>query len=343
MVACPGAVAPRPVTASAAQRSSRRRSSVRRGGVSARKLATSVGHSEGWVRTRLGLITLPDCALDALHDGNITLDAATALIELLDEPELIEELVRRPNLTVWQIESAGRQLVTDRAVAEALAELESTGQTGVTEDDWREQQRAWKTLDDLELDKGTHTREACQDVVVKAKSDGTVVQVPICTEPRRHRGRNPDSDLVVPHREPSAEQRQQQTDRRGHREAGEARSKWLTTRLTRRSLPATEVVPLAIATWIDSAAYTVVEHASRSLGLDAEAGDRPDHSRLLQAFLAHDPKQVTAVALALTAATCEERARHAMRSTTVARYLDTIERLGYEPTDWEHTQRLTAA
>ena len=31
------------------------------------------------------------------------------------------------------------------------------------------------------------------------------------------------------------------------------------------------------------------------------------------------------------------------RSPTVARYLDAIERLGYQPTDWEHTQRLTAA
>src|SRR6266508_4610293 len=52
---------------------------LRGGTVSARKLAAAVGHSEGWVRARLGLLTLPDAALDALHRGTITLDVATAL------------------------------------------------------------------------------------------------------------------------------------------------------------------------------------------------------------------------------------------------------------------------
>lgn len=314
-----------------------------RGGVTARKLAAAVGHSEGWVRTRLALITLPDCALDALHGGKLTLDAATALTEVLDEPDLIDELVRRPNLTVWQIDAARRQLASDRAVDAARTSLVDAGLTPVTEADWQEWQRSWRTLIDLELDVGSHRAEPCHAVIVKPKYDGTVVEVPICTEPRRHRGRKPDSALVVPRHEPTAEQRQQQTDRRSQREAIESRATWLAARLTGRAVPAAEVVPLAIATWIDSAHYTVVERASRSLGLDAGAGDHPDHARLMRDALASDPKRATTLALALVAATCEERARQSMRSTTVARYLDAIERLGYQPTDWEHAQRLTAA
>jgi ParB/RepB/Spo0J family partition protein len=314
-----------------------------RGGVSSRRLATAVGHSEGWVRTRLRLLTLPDCALDALHAGKVTLDAATALTDVVDEPDLVEELVHRPNLSVWQIEAASRERAADRAVSEASTALDSAGLRPVGEAEWREQQRSWKTLDDLELDPAAHRREPCHTVVVKAKFDATVVEIPICTEPRRHRGRRPDSELVVPERASTEADRQQQADRRGRKAAADARSSWLSHRLSGRAVPAAEVVPLAIASWIDSAPYTVVEQASLSLGLSAKNGQRSDPPTLLHQHLADDPKGGAAVALALVAATCEERARHDPTSTTVARYLDTIERLGYQPTDWEHTQRLAAS
>ena len=51
---------------------------LRGGTVSARKLAAAASHSEGWVRTRLALLRLPDSALDALHAARISLDVATA-------------------------------------------------------------------------------------------------------------------------------------------------------------------------------------------------------------------------------------------------------------------------
>ena len=54
-----------------------------------------------------------------------------------------------------------------------------------------------------------------------------------------------------------------------------------------------------------------------------------------------DPKRLTTVAV--VAATAEERARQSPASTDVVRYLDAIERLGYQPADWEHTQHLTTA
>ena len=65
---------------------------LRGGSVSARKLAAAVGHSEGWVRTRLALLTLPDAALDALHAGTITIDAANALTAAAEHTDLIERL-----------------------------------------------------------------------------------------------------------------------------------------------------------------------------------------------------------------------------------------------------------
>ena len=67
------------------------------------------------------------------------------------------------------------------------------------------------------------------------------------------------------------------------------------------------------------------------------------HSALLHAHLCDDPKRLTAVAVALVTATAEEHARQSLGSQVVGRYLDAIERLGYQPTDWEHSQRLTTA
>ena len=63
---------------------------LRGGAVTARKLAAAVGHREGWVRARLGLLCLPDNALDALHAGKISLDVATALTVAVEHPELID-------------------------------------------------------------------------------------------------------------------------------------------------------------------------------------------------------------------------------------------------------------
>ena len=104
-----------------------------------------------------------------------------------------------------------------------------------------------------------------------------------------------------------------------------------------------EAFPLAIATWIDSAPYTTAQKAATLLGIEPPESGYVNYAALLHDHLAADPKQLTTVAVALVAATAEERARQSPASTVVARYFDAIERLGYQPTDWEHTQRLTTA
>lgn len=70
------------------------------------------------------------------------------------------------------------------------------------EDEWRANQTAWKTVDDLGLDPEAHRGESCHTVVVKTRYDGTVVEIPAGSEPRRHRGLKPDSELVVTPSEP---------------------------------------------------------------------------------------------------------------------------------------------
>jgi ParB/RepB/Spo0J family partition protein len=317
---------------------------LRGGTVSARKLAAAVGHSEGWVRTRLALLCLPDSALDALHAAKITLDVAAALTAAVDYPELIDQLVTQRGLSVWHVESAHRKLLADLVVIEAEARIEATGVVAIGEDGWRANQASWKTLDDLGLDPKLHSSESCHTVVVKARFDGTVVEIPACTEPRRHRGRKPDSELVVATSTPSEADQTATVDRRERRLATQSRSDWVGERLRTGRPPAIAgAFPLAMATWIDSAPYAVTQKAVMLLGIDQPEGGYVNYPSLLQKQLAADPKQLTTVALALVAATAEECARQSPASTVVVRYLDTIERLGYQPTDWEQAKRLTDA
>lgn len=315
---------------------------LRGGTVTARKLAAAVGHSEGWVRTRLGLLCLPDIALDALHAGKISLDVATALTAAVDHPELIDQLLTQRGLSVWNVESAHRRLLADLAVAEAIGRIGASGLSAVGEDAWRASQASWKTLDDLGIDAAAHRGESCHSVVVKARHDGTVVEIPACTEPRRHRGRKPDSELVVAVSSPSEADQASAADRRERRTATENRTNWLSERLGGRQIAATDVFPLAIATMIDTVPYAVAQRAVRLLRLDHPESGYIDYAALLHDHLAADPKRLSAVAVSVVAAIAEERARQS-HSSTVARYLDAIERLGYQPTDWEHAQRLTSA
>jgi hypothetical protein len=314
------------------------------GTVSARKLAAATGHGEGWVRTRLALLTLPDAALDALHVGDLTLDTATALTTLADHPELIEGLIanHRP-LTTWQVESAHRSLLVTESIDAARETLERSGTTVVLEDDWQANHTTWATLDDARLNPEAHRGEPCHAVLVKARYDGTVVEIPVCKEPRRHRGRKPESAVAAAPVERSGSDQHAAAERRQRRAATGCRAGWLRDRLGGRQLPASEVTNLAVLTWAETASYAATQKATQLLGLEAPDDGYVDYAALLIDHVTAEPKRLAAVAVALVAATVEERARQSLTGPTVTRYLDAIERWGYQPTEWELARRLTPA
>jgi ParB/RepB/Spo0J family partition protein len=317
---------------------------LRGGSVSARRLAAATGHSETWVRSRLALLTLPDSALDALHSGRISLDVAVALTGLVELPDLIDTLLREHrSLTTWQVESAARSARAEAAVAEIVTQLEAKGVTAILESTWRDNQRSWRTLDDLSLDADAHADEPCHAVVVKARYDSTTVEIAICTEPRRHRGKNPASEIVSPAAERRPDDEAARQERRELRAATEARRCWLTERLSRRSVPATDALTLAVSTWTRSAPHSIVQAAAALLALDHDGAGTGSPATVILDHLQSEPKRTAAVALALVAATAEERAARSLRSPVTIDYLDAIERLGYQPTDWEHAQRLTTS
>jgi ParB family chromosome partitioning protein len=314
------------------------------GTVSARKLATATGHGEGWIRARLALLILPDVALDALHAGDLTLDTATALTALADHPNLITELLANHQpLSTWHVESARRSQLVTEAIDAARQKLERSGTAVVLEENWQANYATWVTLDDARLDPEAHRSEPCHALLVKARYDATVAEIPICTEPRRHRGRNPESEVIPAAGERSAADQQANAERRERRTTAEARVTWVRERLGGRPLPAGEAIKLAVLTWVETASYAATQKATRLLELEPPEDGYVDYARVLIDHVSDDPKRLAAVAVALVATTVEEQARHSLTTPTVTRYLDAIERWGYQPTEWELAQRLTTA
>ena len=96
-------------------------------------------------------------------------------------------------------------------------------------------------------------------------------------------------------------------------------------------------------TWAETASYAAAQKATALLGIEPPGDGYVDHARLLVEHVNAEPKRLAAAAVALVSATAEEHARQSLAWPTVARYLDAIERWGYQPNDWEHAQRLTNA
>ncbi len=261
-----------------------------------------------------------------------------------DHPDVIEALItdHRP-LTAWQVDSAHRSLLINEAIDTAREALERSGTTVVLEDDWQANHSTWATLDDARLDPEAHRGGPCHAVLVKARYDATVVEIAVGTEPHRHRGRKPESEVVAAPVERSEADRQTSVERRQRRAATEARTAWLRDRLGGRPLPTSEATNLAVLTWLETATYAATEKATQLLGLDAPGDGYVNYAGLLIEHVTDEPKRLAAVAVALVAATVEERARQSLTGPTVTRYLDAIERWGYQPTEWELAQRLTNA
>lgn len=321
------------------------------GTVTARRLAKAVGHSETWVKSRLSLLALTDAALDCLHDGKLTLDVATALTALADQPDVIDQLVSgNRTLSAWQVESTIRALRHEAALAATSERLTAKGTTVVTEQDYADHARAWRTVDDLlgRDQARSHRSEPCHAVVIKASWDGTTVtEIALCTEPRRHKGNQPTSALAVPSPTSGSEVDPAAEERRQRRAATQARTEWLTSRLaTRNPFPTADATRLALLTWLDTVAAVHAEKAGKLLGLDPSPTERGwiDWNRTLVDAAEADPKRLPVIAATLATVVAEDSSRvSGTARPTARRYLDTIETWGYQPTEAEQAQRLTAA
>jgi ParB/RepB/Spo0J family partition protein len=316
-----------------------------KGGVlSVPKLAKAVGHSQGWVKTRLSILVLTDRALDSLHDGKLTLDVAAALTSLADEPDVIDRLVKQRPLSVWQVEQEIRTLRQHATLTTAVERLIAKGVTVVSETDQTEHARVWRTVDDAvgREQARAHRSEPCHAVLVKVAWDGTTAaEIALCIEPRRHKGATPASTLpaAIPTigGDPTGA-----AERRDRKAAAQARTEWLTERLaTRHPFPTADATRLALLTWLDTITATQAERTAVLLGLDA---GQTGWNQVLLDEVEADPKRLAPVAATVAIVIAEETVRALGVNHKVARrYLDMIETWGYQPCEIEHSERLKAS
>ena len=316
-----------------------------KGGVlSVPKLAKAVGHSQGWVKTRLSILVLTDRALDALHDGKLTLDVAAALTSLADNPDVIDRLVKQRPLSVWQVEQESRTLRQHATLKIAVERLTAKGVTVVSEADQTEHARLWRTVDHtVGRDQArAHRSEPCHAVLVKVAWDGTTAtEIALCVEPRRHKGAAPASTLpaAIPTigTDPTGA-----AERRNRKAAAQARTEWLTERLaTRHPFPAADATRLALLTWLDSITISQAEKTAVLLGL--EAGPT-GWNQVLLASVEADPKRLAPLAATVAIVIAEETVRAlGVQHPVASRYLDMIETWGYRPSEIEHSERLKAS
>ena len=317
---------------------------LRGGTVSTRKLATAVGHSEGWVRSRLALLSLPDSALDALHAGTITIDVATALTAVAEHPDLVDQLVTQRGLT--RVAGRVRPSQPARRPRRHRRQQRPHRSRGVGRQRGRLERQPVDVEDPRRPPRRRHGPP--QRAVPRRGR-----QVPL----RRHRGRDPGVHRAGPPPRPQPRQRARRHDHpavrdragRHGRASGTTPSRRRPHRLGQRTTPQRTPdrrrrrLPAGHRHMDRQRPYTAVQRAVKLLGIDHPDEGYVDYTAVLQRHLDAEPKRLATVAVALAAAIAEERARQSFGSTTVARYLDAIERLGYQPTDWEHTQRLTTA
>jgi ParB/RepB/Spo0J family partition protein len=316
-----------------------------KGGVmSVPKLAKAVGHSQGWVKTRLSILVLTDRALDALHDGKLTIDVAAALTNLADDPDVMDRLVRQRPLSVWQVEQEIRTLRQHATLTAAVERLTAKGIAVVSETDQAENARVWRTVDDaVGRDQArAHRSEPCHAVLVKVAWDGTTAtEIALCVEPRRHKGATPANTLpaAIP---PLGTDPTGATERRDRKAAAQARTEWLTERLaTRHPFPTADATRLALLTWLDTITTSQAKKTAVLLGL--EAGPTGWNKVLLDE-VDTDPKRLAPIAATVAIVIAEETVRVlGVNHSAARRYLDMIETWGYQPSEIEHSERLKAS
>ena len=289
--------------------------------MSARKLAAAVGHSEGWVRTRLGPAHAPRRrprraprrddhprrrhGPDRRSPSTSSWSSSSSLAT---------------GLSVWQIESAAPRAAGRRcAVADASAAARRRR--------GRRRQRGRLAREPAIVEDAGRPRPRPSRRTRTSRATPSCCQVP----PRRHRGRDPGLHRAAPPSWPQARQRARRrtgradsrpswpssADRRGAPpgDRAPARRGW-PSGCGGRPIAASDAFPLAVATWIDSAPYAVVEAGRRAARRRRTRARLPGlHGASRTASSPPNPKRLAAVAVALVAATAEDRARQSLRST----------------------------
>ena len=266
-------------------------------GVTQKDLAKKVGRSSKHVGSRLALLELPRRVRAQVHSGRLTLAAATALLELVDQPDVIEQI------------AGGDPADVERAVLRHQIQAnECEVEPEVIEPGGEAHEAAVVEL--LTGEGAAFEGEAHCD------TDGHVEDEVVESEwERRSRARSKDE----------AERRKAMSDAR------RARVEFVAGLLERR-VPKVDVAAHVAATVIETVSVAQARLACRSLGLEPVEGPfGPDYRTALDDHAVASVRNRDRVVLAVCLAKGEEAARAAYPTPLGWSFVEFIGTFGYEP------------
>ncbi|WP_307041790.1 ParB/RepB/Spo0J family partition protein [Agromyces ramosus] len=220
-------------------------------GLSVAAIAKRTGHSKDRIKASV-TIAASNTATEALANSAVTLDAALLLAEFDGDHDatayLLDVATDRPH----QLVHAAQRLRDDRArsaiVARAVAALHEQGTpTAVEGDEYQRLTALTDAADDAETrpELDVHAHGGCDGhaVLVTApwNGSGDPILTPVCTQPDKHRQRwagsvrQPQSGPMT--EEQKAERREVIASNKAWDSAETVRREWLTTLLSRKTLP----------------------------------------------------------------------------------------------------------
>jgi hypothetical protein len=267
----------------------------------------------------------------------MSLDVATSLAKVADDPDLIDRLLAGDRLDDWTVDRAIKQRYTERSVAEREAELVAAGTRVLTADETSKARRLDTVLRD-KADRRRHAKEPCHAAAVSSGWDGVSVVV-YCTDPRRHRPTAPEAERSVITAAPTVREVTPAGDRRtADNAARSARQEFLTSKVAGGGLPQAATARFAFQALVAMANHQRSVAAASMLGIKP-TGDASSVTAQLAEHAMTSAKNLVTVAALVAAMTADERTGPNRTSMTddplLVAYYQWLTDIGYEPTDHE--------
>jgi ParB/RepB/Spo0J family partition protein len=314
------------------------------GALTPAKLCKRIGKSQRWVRDRMTITVLATCWLGALGDGRLTLAQAVAAAGCADlgADHLDAVCAELANSGGWDrdpartVERYRRRVKLDAAETAAIAKCEQGGIVHFTTTN--PPPSTARTLTMLGIEDRAHRVEPCHAVYIQRDTwSDRLTLTGYCTTPKRHQqptNDTPPSSAGVANR-PERDRRDDPQIKRRARLARLAAGTEMFAR--RRGAPtSSEMMVLALQSYIDHANHDATKFAATMLGLDS--------TNPLQTLAAHAATGAAGLARtagAIACGTAEVEAYHSTRHGVLAWYRLLADH-GWEPDEWTAT-RITHA
>lgn len=303
-------------------------------GHNVKSLATAIGCSQTFVRSRLKLAELPAAARKLVDSAVWTIEDAHSVHDLADHPEAMAEIIEHPpkfNVPHAVSQALGR-IKFDAELEKLRAKIERDQLTVVDE-----VPRAGATLSALGIDVKDHQGEECHAYTLNADSrfSRTPALVGICTKSSRHRVVGP-SEVKSPNKPGMTPEEREERARK--KEASETRAEAMEEAISGR-LAKGDCYELILAAFFTTLREDTSKPAAALLGLTQEnsSGGKSwwNPSVAIQEFASKSEPNRLRAAVVVAMVMHEQSYLHWNTGPSAKRWFGWLKARGWVPTAWD--------